>query len=214
MMYYYAKMSFKEGLSNEKQLKVIEQITNNKGTLTPDLFQYFDLKDVVQQPSRSIDVQGTPLNESLISKGVTSEQVAKVFCENMQPQDSDKEMVIIDPYFFSVSKKTIADICIRLSKILDKYPTISTIKIVTDDRHIKECHSTMIKILKQDNRKILYANSHDFHDRFWLIDGGRGVAVGTSLNGIGSGIFLIAPLEKDDVKDIMNEVNKLNFQSL
>ena len=214
MYYYYAEMSFKEGLSNEEQLKVIEQIANNNGTLTPDLFQYFDFEHVVQLPKCNQDPQKTPLNESLLSKNVSSEQVAQAFYDNMQPQNADKELLVIDPYFFSANQNTIVDICIRLGKILDEYATISIVKIVTDSSRIGAYQSTIIKNLKLHNCKVLCAYSTDFHDRFWLLDGRRGVVVGTSLNGIGNKIFLIAPLVQDDVTDIMSEVNKLNFQSL
>ena len=213
MMHYYAELSFKEGLSIEEQTKMIEKIANNKGTLPPDLFQHFDIKNVKQTPECGrISRETIQLNESLLSKNMSSEQVAQVFCDNMQPQDADKELIVIDPYFFSARKNTLVDICIRLDKILDEYATISTIKIVTDSRHIKECQRTITDILKQNNRKVLCAYSEDFHDRFWLIDGVRGVVVGTSLNGIGKKFSLMTPLEQDDVSDIMNEVNKLNFQ--
>lgn len=158
--------------------------------------------------------QGTSLNESILSKWVSSERVAQVFYENMQPQATDKELVVIDPYFFSADEHTIANTCIRLCKIIDEYPTISIIKIVTDSRHIGCYQSTIVNILKLNNRTVLYADTPDFHDRFWLIDGKRGVVVGTSLNGIGNRTFLIAPLIQDDVIDIMSKLRKLNFQSL
>lgn len=68
MMYYYAEMSFKEGLSNEEQIKVIEKIANNKGMLPPDLYQYFNFNNIVQTPVHRGYSQGTSLNEAVSSK--------------------------------------------------------------------------------------------------------------------------------------------------
>lgn len=68
MMYYYAEMSFKKGLSNDEQIKVIEKIANNKGVLPPNLYQYFNFKNIVQTPVPRGYSQGTSLNEAVLSK--------------------------------------------------------------------------------------------------------------------------------------------------
>lgn len=85
---------------------------------------------------------------------------------------------------------------------------------MTDTRNDRVSKSIIIEVLKKKFSNVTYADSSDFHDRFWLLNGERGIVVGTSLNGIGNKIFLIAPLEHDDVKIIMDEVCKLNFLSI
>ena len=48
----------------------------------------------------------------------------------------------------------------------------------------------------------------DFHDRFWIADRKKGFYTGTSINGLGKRITLINLLSKDEVKIIIDELNK------
>lgn len=213
MIHYCAEFSFKKELSNEECLNLLIQIANNGGALSQDMYQYVEVIDVVQKMD-NCDKKQNPLNESVLSRNISSERVAQIFQDNMPHQNSDKELIVIDPYFFSANEDTFSDTVIRLSKILNAYPTLSTIKIVTDSRNSRSNKSALIEVLKEMISNVTCADSSDFHDRFWLLNGERGIVVGTSLNGIGNKIFLIAPLEQDDVKVIMDEVSDLNFQSL
>lgn len=214
MIHYYAELSFKEELTEKERLNLLVQIANNGGALSPDLYQNVKIVGVCQKMDNFETNKKNLLNESIISRNISSERVAQVFKDNMSPQNSDKELIVIDPYFFSAKEDTVSDTIFRLSKILDIYPTLSSIKIVTDTRNDRVSKSIIIEVLKKKFSNVTYADSSDFHDRFWLLNGERGIVVGTSLNGIGNKIFLIAPLEYDDVKIIMDEVCKLNFLSI
>lgn len=58
-------------------------------------------------------------------------------------------------------------------------------------------------------RDLLRIVSNDFHDRFWIADHARGIVVGTSLNQIGSKIFLVDELSKRDINAILDEPKAL-----
>lgn len=50
--------------------------------------------------------------------------------------------------------------------------------------------------------------SKNFHDRFWIADRERGLIIGSSLNKIGSKIFLIDRLSEADVAAIVAEIGR------
>ena len=68
-----------------------------------------------------------------------------------------------------------------------------------------DIHKKIENKLTQDI-KIIW--NDDFHDRFWIADRKKGFYTGTSINGLGKRITLINLLSKDEVKIIIDELNK------
>lgn len=109
MIHYYAELSFKEELTEKERLNLLVQIANNGGALSPDLYQNVKIVGVCQKMDNFETNKKNLLNESIISRNISSERVAQVFKDNMSPQNSDKELIVIDPYFFSAKEDTVSD---------------------------------------------------------------------------------------------------------
>jgi hypothetical protein len=128
---------------------------------------------------------------------------------------TDKQLIIIDPYFFNSSNPAMdleyKDFFIDLIK---KYlPVIDTLLFVTSktDDLLRESITSEIFNF---NRKITieFAKTNDFHDRYWISGLDKdGLLMGTSLNGIGSRYSLIDYLKSDDVKDIVKLLKEKKF---
>ena len=144
-------------------------------------------------------------NNSILLKNITNEEKLNCFSSFFSKIEAEeKELIITDPYLFkeSKNKKEDDEYCNILAKIIMKAKAKS-IRVITNYRNYNnDIHK---KKLTQDI-KIIW--NDDFHDRFWIADRKKGFYTGTSINGLGKRITLINLLSKDEVKIIIDELNK------
>jgi hypothetical protein len=125
------------------------------------------------------------------------------------------EIVIVDNYIFPPDELTQLDKDDYLNVFRSIFtPTIrkvKSVKFVTRPRYDKNIFADFQKLLLNLNPQISVSckTTRDFHDRFWIIDRGTGLFVGTSLNGIGKKYALVDVIRKDDVAEIVNLLEML-----
>lgn len=121
------------------------------------------------------------------------------------------ELLIIDPYFFTYARRndaqeyaaSVARIVaplltehVRLRVVVDPNATHEGVRVAVDAELRVSAPELEIEVVE----------TPDFHDRFWIADRERGLIVGTSLNKIGSKVFLIDKLSDSDVTAVLNEL--------
>ncbi|NTW41675.1 MAG: hypothetical protein HGA44_17655 [Cellulomonadaceae bacterium] len=125
-----------------------------------------------------------------------------------------RELVITDPYIFTSSRKRdagayAADAAAHIRAALGGADP-SILRFVaayrSSDEEVREALALELGVKGNDLRVTW---SEDFHDRFWIADGERGIIVGASLNKIGSKIFFVDTLSDADVAAVVNEVDAL-----
>lgn len=132
---------------------------------------------------------------------------------------NDKQLLIIDPYFFDGGKK-ILNLFIQIAKKSELKPTHITIvsrESERDKERIIEKNMELFKDLISDqfgiNVKI--QKTDEFHDRYWLgIENNSGIVIGTSLNGLTSKLCLVQEIDKEDVKEIIKFYSNLNLREI
>ena len=146
------------------------------------------------------------ITEEVLWKNMTNDEKTKKFTKYLLEIGSEgNELIVVDPYIFSSEQD---DYCDMLASILELSKS-RTIIVVTDKSNYKQ--SSADKVSNKINRVLDIKYSNCFHDRFWIANRKEGFYTGTSFNGIGKKISLISGLQKDDVKEIIDE---LNAQSL
>ncbi len=145
------------------------------------------------------------LHENVLKKDIKGEEKLDCFAYFLKKIEAKgKELIIMDPYLFSVSKKS-NEYCDMLAKIIEEAKA-SDIIVITDCRNYED--NIYKKIKEKLKREIKIKYSYDFHDRFWIADRKKGFYTGTSINGIGKRISLINLLSEEDVEIIIDELNK------
>lgn len=128
------------------------------------------------------------------------------------------ELIITDPYLFTKARRNDPEVyAASVAKILAPALTagLHIIAVVCPDGDhlpVRQAVEAELRKLESDLR-LSVIQSHDFHDRFWIADGSRGLIVGTSLNKIGGKIFFVDELSEADLRDVMEEVDKLRRTS-
>lgn len=146
------------------------------------------------------------ITEEVLWKNMTDDEKSQKFSKYLLKIGSEgNELIIVDPYIFSSEQD---DYCDMLASILEHSKSREII-VVTDKNNCKQL--SVNKVSNKINIVLNIKYSNCFHDRFWIADRKEGFFTGTSFNGIGKKISLISGLEKDDVKEIIDE---LNAQSL
>jgi hypothetical protein len=147
--------------------------------------------------------------EDVVAKGATQNQIVNVMHKYLDKIGIDNELIIIDPYFLSLTTDTTYPHTINL--ILSKYISlIDDLIFVTLPNKI----DTNIKNIIQNNLigqkstlNIQYKTSVDYHDRFWISNQRTsGILTGTSINGYGKKYALIDRLKKADVTVIIRSL--------
>jgi hypothetical protein len=143
------------------------------------------------------------LRESVLPDNTPREELLDLMRYMVRNIQATVELLIIDPYIFPSNPD--ADYINYLGKVFGTaIGNIARIEIVTKpsrDLITEAAFLTMVSGVKPTvTRRIKYTN--DFHDRFWIADGARGVFVGTSLNGIGRRYSIADYIREQDVKDI------------
>ena len=169
---------------------------------------YLKKEEKIQQELKNIENNNSILQEEVLLKNITNEEKLNCFSSFFSKIEAEeKELIITDPYLFkeSKNKKEDDEYCNILAKIIMKAKAKS-IRVITNYRNYNnDIHKKIENKLTQDI-KIIW--NDDFHDRFWIADRKKGFYTGTSINGLGKRITLINLLSKDEVKIIIDELNK------
>jgi hypothetical protein len=117
------------------------------------------------------------------------------------------ELIVVDPYLYNCvqsheainryAKLVVETASIRTLRRLEVFygKTNKATNLVRERIHA-ECATARCEILDW--------HVENLHDRFWIADGRRGIAVGTSLNGMGKDqLIRIDELSPDEVEDIL-----------
>lgn len=169
---------------------------------------YLKKEEKIKQVLKNIENNNSILQEEVLLKNITNEEKLNCFSSFFSKIEAEeKELIITDPYLFkeSKNKKEYDEYCNILAKIIIKAKAKS-IRVITNYRNYNnDIHKKIENKLTQDI-KIIW--NDDFHDRFWIADRKKGFYTGTSINGLGKRITLINLLSKDEVKIIIDELNK------
>ena len=169
---------------------------------------YLKKEEKIKQVLKNIENNNSILQEEVLLKNITNEEKLNCFSSFFSKIEAEeKELIITDPYLFkeSKNKKEDDEYCNILAKIIMKAKAKS-IRVITNYRNYNnDIHKKIENKLTQDI-KIIW--NDDFHDRFWIADRKKGFYTGTSINGLGKRITLINLLAKDEVKIIIDELNK------
>ncbi len=129
----------------------------------------------------------------------------KAFLAKLDPPTS---ITIIDPYFLKSRNDPayVAAIQNVLGPTLQRVQHLIIVRDMTKDT--PGALSTITTALLSAHPTLHISNHHslDFHDRFWIVNGARGIVVGTSLNGIGNRLCLLDYLAREDVANIVQEL--------
>lgn len=169
---------------------------------------YLKKEEKIKQVLKNIENNNSILQEEVLLKNITNEEKLNCFSSFFSKIEAEeKELIITDPYLFkeSKNKKEDDEYCNILAKIIMKAKAKS-IRVITNYRNYNnDIHKKIENKLTQEI-KIIW--NDDFHDRFWIADRKKGFYTGTSINGLGKRITLINLLSKDEVKIIIDELNK------
>lgn len=169
---------------------------------------YLKKEEKIKQVLKNIENNNSILQEEVLLKNITNEEKLNCFSSFFSKIEAEeKELIITDPYLFkeSKNKKEDDEYCNILAKIIMKAKAKS-IRVITNYRNYNnDIHKKIENKLTQDI-KIIW--NDDFYDRFWIADRKKGFYTGTSINGLGKRITLINLLSKDEVKIIIDELNK------
>lgn len=126
------------------------------------------------------------------------------------------ELIITDPYLFTYSRRDDAEVY-AASVVRILVPLLSEnirLRLVVDPKASNNAVRGAIEMALKAENPVLeldVVESRDFHDRFWIADRERGAIVGSSLNGIGSRIFLVDTLNKRDVSEVIGLLASLGI---
>lgn len=131
--------------------------------------------------------------------------VIKKFMAQLAPTQS---VTIVDPYFFA-SRNVLTYPAIVANVLGPAVNTISKINFVRDGtKDVAGLSAAVVAALQALNGSLTISDhtTGDFHDRFLIVDGTRGLVLGTSLNGVGGRVCLLDYLSATDVATIVQEL--------
>lgn len=122
------------------------------------------------------------------------------------------ELIVIDPYFFSVQDSDIGEYSKEIIKVLGiKKKNLKKLTIIYNKKcGNSEKYKNIIKRELSKNKKAyIEKDTSIIHDRFIIKDKNKGLFVGTSLNGIGKSKYsLISDIKEDDLKELLKVLYK------
>jgi hypothetical protein len=137
--------------------------------------------------------------------------LVRVLATQLESLSPSSDLIIEDPYFFSVNLANKAEYLDVFRQIFSAViPKIASLRIVTKAEYNVELYQSIRDIVTSLNPQIniSHKTTGDFHDRFWIADEARGLFVGCSLNGIGKRYALVDFMENDDVVQIVEELRR------
>jgi hypothetical protein len=165
------------------------------------------ISDYILEHGLTSIIETELINEAIISRGESQNNIIKFLHKYIEKVGIDKELIIIDPYFYaSTPDITYVDLVdLTLQKFI---PLIEVIYIITDPRKVDPILKTIIENklkYSKPSLQIIHKTSIEFHDRFWISNNREhGIITGTSLNGYGKKYSLIDRLNTSDVREIIN----------
>lgn len=195
----------------------VQRLVKDLGYEMPYSDKSFSLHDVRDQLTRvgpSAFLRGAELQHG-ISKRSTPDNAEAMIAKRIALLAPARHLVITDPYLFPSSPKGGAteyvDRLIRLVEpVLEPDATLTCVVNKSSSGELQRSFSSLLQ-QHVEGVAITIIVSDDFHDRFWIADGDRGVVVGASLNGIGKKIFFLDELEYSDVREIVVELEALDL---
>lgn len=154
--------------------------------------------------------------EMLVGPNDKNELVEKLATE-FSKLKNEKQLLIIDPYFFDGGIETI-DLFIKIFEKSNLNPFF--LKIISRENLGNKNKSKIEENIRIFKDKIFHQfgidveiqKTDEFHDRFWLgIESEIGILMGTSLNGLAKKICLVHEIEKQDVKEILSTCSNLEL---
>ncbi|CUW48567.1 hypothetical protein [Novacetimonas hansenii] len=144
-------------------------------------------------------------SEYIISQSMEISNVESIVSRYVEHLNGSKTIMIVDPYLYANSKQI--DTVGMFSKLLQKASScLERVVFVTNGQKTdnKTSMHSAVRSLVPNCRMVDYS-SDDIHDRFWIgVDTGKGIVMGTSLNGLGRKIALVDKLQDYDVSSIIN----------
>ncbi len=206
-------------LGGDDLLRAAEFLAEKGGEvgLSNDEDVYFQEKAgkiVLEKGTSRVIRESGSLNEAVLPDNTPRSALADTVRFMLTKMNPGQELLIIDPYLFPLSLQQHPDpaylpyLEMILGATLEK---IDRFRIVTKaDRHqpTEAAFSAMAQG-KKAALNIATKYTNDFHDRFWIVDGARGLFIGTSVNGIGKRYSLIDYLRDDDSAEIYARYNAL-----
>ncbi|MFA5985634.1 MAG: hypothetical protein WC782_16565 [Methylococcaceae bacterium] len=141
--------------------------------------------------------------DAVLHPGIHVDEIETVILGFVQKLNAAKNLLIIDPYFYSNEPATLSLFEKMMTKI---YNSLEKITFMTNGTKAK-CQSDMHDILKKLKPAIQIEDvvTNQFHDRFWIdLDNLQGIVMGTSLNGITKKICLVDHIADADVRQIVD----------
>lgn len=156
-------------------------------------------------------LSGYAAMEGVISPSISIDEIESIFRKFVEGICVSSQLIVIDPYFFAENK--VYDIYDLFFRILSTASgALKKMIIVHDNNKVnKGAVEYFSKKLSEKYPKavLVRAVTNTFHDRFWINPvAGKGIIVGTSLNGIGKKISVVDKLSDSDTKNIILELNK------
>jgi hypothetical protein len=154
--------------------------------------------------------------EDLTTPSTPPEKIESLLLRYLSNIGIDKELIIIDPYFFPA---TIEDSYPEMiSKIIQEFAsTLVNLRVVTA-KHGKAFSTQTKSIVEHEIRQacpaitISHTTSNFLHDRFWISNNRKkGVVTGTSLNGLGKKYSIVDFLNDEDVEAIVSDFSEQNL---
>ena len=138
--------------------------------------------------------------------GSKEERKDKLISYLMSKGVTGSRLLIIDPYFFGTFNKPYKELMIDvLTRLNPKEITV----VINEENYNKNLYNT---ISQKVGCEIKVYSSENLHDRFWIIDEERGISLGTSLNGIHHKMIRIDDLRDEEVKTIVEEINRTKIE--
>ena len=152
------------------------------------------------------------IKESVGNRTMTlSEKIEFLSSELLNIKSKGNQLTIVDPYIFP--KKHDADYEDLFLGIIKK-AGVSNVKVITD---LSKCEANIRQSIEAKMPvSMLVYNSHNLHDRWWIIESEKtAILCGSSLNGIGKGkLATIMPLPKNDVEKIISDIITISQKTL
>lgn len=146
---------------------------------------------------------GSSAMEAITSPSITINEIERVVGQFVSALDGARRILIIDPYFYAgAAEANVADTFRNLLAYASS--ALKQIIVVTNgkDKGKADIHAAVRTLIPGCN--IVDHVRSEFHDRFWLDpDSGKGLVMGTSLNGLGKKVALVDRLQGDDVAEII-----------
>ncbi|MHB8919408.1 MAG: hypothetical protein ACYC3N_00035 [Halothiobacillus sp.] len=140
--------------------------------------------------------------DAVIHPGIHVDEIEKVILGFVRKLNAAKNLLIIDPYFYSNKPDTLNLFEKMMSELSEK---LETVTLITNGKNAN-CKSAMHGVLKNVMPAVLIEDvvTDEFHDRFWIdLDNLQGIVMGTSLNGITKKICLVDHISDADVRQIV-----------